>query len=202
MVESLEFIASTVAVVFGPQFQPKSPVSAQALGEFLHRPTANMAPDGSAVITSHRDQLEVVLSGPKIDFRDVSGSSENTHEKIPSVVHGICSLLSDDIPVSFGVNFVALVPNESPSVWIAQKFLNDDLSSITHAPIESAGVTLVFDQLDKRITLRFDQAPDSSVIANFNASQQITNLPEAEQIATDIESLRKTFLDFLDALEM
>ena len=96
-----------------------------------------------------------------------------------------------------------MVPNESPSVWIAQKFLNNDLSSITHTPIESAGViSCPLINLDKRITLRFDQAPDSSVIANFNASQQITNLPEPEQIAKDIESLRKAFLDFLDALEM
>ena len=202
MVESLEFIASTVAVVYGPQFQPKSPVSAQALGEFLHRPTANTAPDGSAVITSHRDQLEVVLTGPKIDFRDVSGSPEKTHEKIPAVLHGICRLVSDDLPVSLGINFVALVPNESPSVWIAQKFLNSELSSITHTQLESAGISLVYDQYDKRITLRFDQGPDSSVVVNFNASQQLTNLPEQEQIATDIESLRDAFIDFLDALEM
>lgn len=202
MVESLEFIASTVAVVFGPQFQPKSPVSAQALGEFLHRPTANIAPDGSAVITSHRDQVEVVLSGPKVDFRDVSGSHEKTHEKIPSVLHGICRLISDDTPASLGVNFVALVPNENPSVWIAQKFLKNELSSITHSQLESTGVSLVYDQNDKRVTLRFDQGPDSSVIVNFNASQQINSIPEQDQIATDIKCLRKAFLDLLDVLDM
>jgi len=202
MVESLEFIASTVAIVYGPQFQPKSPVSAQDLGGFLHRPTANLAPDGSAVITSHRDQVEVVLSGPKIDVRDVSGSHEKTHEKIPRALHGICRLLSDDHPISFGVNFVALVPNDNPGSWIAKKFLNSELRSITHTPLESAGISLVYHQHDKRITLRFDPGPDSSVIVNFNANQEITNLPEQDQIAADIKSLRKALLDFLDALDM
>lgn len=72
MIEALEFVASTVAVVYAPHFQPNSPVSGQALAQFLNRPTANTAPDGSLVITSHRDQLEVLLTGPKVDVRDVS----------------------------------------------------------------------------------------------------------------------------------
>jgi hypothetical protein len=202
MVESLEFVASTVAVVYGPQFQPKSPVSAQALGEVLQRPTANLAPDGSVVITSHRDQVEVILSGPKVDFRDVSGSHEKSHEKIPSVLHGICPLVSDSSPISFGVNFIVSVPKDNPSAWIAQKFLNNELNSIIHTPLESAGVSLIYDQDGKRVIVRFDPGPDSSVMINFNASEEITKLPGHEQLATDIKSLRKALLDFLDALEM
>ena len=202
MVESLEFISSTVAVVYGPQFQPKAPVSAQAIAEFLQRPTANLAPDGSVVITSHRDQVEVLLSGPKVDVRDVSGSYEKTHEKIPNVLHGICRLVSDDFPISFGVNFVVLVPKDNPGGWIAQTFLNNELNSIIETPLESGGVSLIYDQYDKRVTVRFDPSPDSSVMVNFNASQEITNLPGQEQLATDIKSQRKAFLEFLDALEI
>ena len=202
MVQSSEFVTSTVAVLFMPQFQPKSPVSAQALGEVLHRPTANMAPDGSVVITSHRDQVEVVLSGPKVDVRDVSGSADKTHEKIPSVLHGICRLLSDEAPRSFGINFVVSVPNENPSAWIGQKFLNKELNSIIQTPLESNIVSVIYNQSNKRATVRFEPGPESTVVVNFNASQEITKVPGEEEIATDIKSQRTALLDLLEALEI
>ena len=202
MIEELEFVASTVAVVYAPHFQPKSPVSGQALSQFLNRPTANTAPDGSLVITSHRDQLEVLLTGPKVDVRDVSGTYENTHERIPSVVRGICRLVTDDSPISFGINFVILVPKQNPRGWIADRFLDRNLASTIDTPVESAGISLTYDQLGKRITVRFEPTPESSVMVNFNASEEITTLPEQERLATDIKALRASLLQFLDTLDI
>ena len=202
MVQSLEFVASTVAVVYNPQFEPKSPVSAQAIGQFLQRPTVNLSPDGSVVITSHRDQVEVVLSANKVDFRDVSGRDERVYEKIPGVLHELCLLLSDDPPKSFGINFIVSVPKENPSAWIAQKFLTKDLNSFIQAPLESDTVSVIYKQSDKRVTVRFEPSPESTVIVNFNASEEVTKLPGQEEMATDIKFQQRALLDFLAALEI
>ena len=202
MVQSLDFVASTVAVLFGPEFQPKSPVPGQAIAEFMHRPTVNMSPEGAAVITSHRDQLEVVLAANKLDIRDVSGRGTTAHERIPRVVHGICPILSNDQPKTYGINFVVSMPKENPTGWIAQKFLRQNLNSIIEPPIESNGVSVAFDQSNKRITVQFQPSPDSTIMVNFNASQAISELPRQETLATDIESQLKTLLDLLAALEI
>lgn len=200
MVESLDFVASTVAVVFGPEFQPKSPVPGQAMAAFLHRPTVSLSPDGSVVITSHRDQVEVVLSANKLDVRDVSGRDETAYEKIPKVLHGIRPLLSGEQPKLLGINFVVSVPQENPRSWIAQKFLAQDLKTIIQAQFDSNSVSVSYEQSGKRVTVRFDASPESALIVNFNASQDIDDLPAEEEMARDIKSQRKALLELLRAL--
>lgn len=118
------------------------------------------------------------------------------------MVHGICRLVTDDSPISLGVNFVVLVPKQNPRGWIADRFLNKDLASLIGTPLESAGISLIYDQLGKRITVRFEPTPESSVMVNFNASEEIATLPEQERLASDINALRASLLQFLDTLDI
>ena len=201
MIQSLDFVASTVAVLFGPEFQPKSPVPGQAISRFMHRPTLNISPEGAAVITSHRDQIEVVLAANKLDVRDVSGRDEIAHERITTVLHGISPILSDDKPRSYGINFVVSMPKDNPTRWIAEKFLSPGLKSIIESPIGSNSVSLTFEQARKRMTVRFDPGPESTIMVNFNASEEISELPGQQAMVTDIGAQHKTLLDFLAALE-
>jgi hypothetical protein len=201
MVDSLDFIASTVAILFGPEFQPKSPVPGQEIGKFMHRPILNISPEGATVLTSHRDQIEVLLAGNKLDVRDVSGRGNTAHERIPTVLHGICPIISNDKPRSYGINFVVSTPNDNPTGWIAERFLNQDLCSIVGSPIGSNGVSVVFERANKIITVRFDPGPESTIMVNFNASQVISELPKTQAMATDIEAQHGRLLKLLAALE-
>ena len=199
--ETLDYVASTVAVIFEPQPQASLSLNGEALARVMHLPTPNYAPDGSLVINSRRDQVEVALSPNKVDVRDVGLGTDN-NEKIPRILHGVWALLRPEGLRSFGINFVVSVPRENPGGWIAQTFLSQRLWEIIQLPYNSDAVRISYQRPDKRITIRFESGPDSTVIINFNASQEITDLPEREILEKDIAAQRAVLVSLLEALEI
>ena len=199
-VHRLDLVASTVALVFQPPLQPPVPFSGQDMARFLHLPTPGYSADGSLAINSHRDQIEVLLSANKLDVRNVSGEFEKGVDRVPAVMHGMCEVLSAPAPKSFGVNFLLSVDKQDPRVWMAQTFLKEDLASVMQDSLGSDIVSVIYGRGKKIITVRFEVRPDSGITVNYNASEEVGELPGREQLAADIEVQEGNLRELLGAL--
>ena len=195
--ESLDFIASTIAVLFEPTDLGPLPIDRRTLAEFMHMPNPSQSTDGSLVITSNRDQLEVGLYPGKVDVRDFSGTPNRDKPNVPSVLHGIWPILGAKNARSYGVNFVISVTQEDPVAWLAKTFLNERVGSIFPKPLRSDTVHVSFDQRDITTTVRFQAIPDGTIMTNFNASQDISELPDEEYLLNGIKDQNIVILELL-----
>ena len=196
----MDLVASTVALVFQSPLQPPVSFSGQDMVQFLHLPSPGYSPDGSLAINSHRDQIEVLLSANKLDVRNVSGDFEKGVQKVPDVMHGMCDLLDAHSPRSIGINFVLSVHKEEPRSWMAQRFLNGELASILQGPLGSDIISVIYGRGDKTITVRFEARPDSGITVNYNASEEVSVVPERDQLASDIQVQQSNLNELLEAL--
>lgn len=197
----LELILVSIAVLYtAPEILPS--ISGNDIAKILRRPLGlGQTPEGLLVANSNRDQIEVQIGANKLDVRDLSDGLEHAKDKIPEVVGGFLELLGGVEITSYGVNFIAEVANDSPDIWMAKTFLNDELSAQLSSPIACTSVAIRIDQAPKVVTVRFETREDLRISVNWNASQQAETIPSNEQISEDIENQFRELINLLTMLD-
>ena len=198
--ESLEYIVSTVAVLFDNPAEGQFTLSREDVAQVIRIPTLSYPPDGSVVVQSHRDQVEVALVPGKVDVRDVSGYSDETPAKLSRILHGIWPLLRAGRAKSFGINFVASWESQDPKAWIGNRFLHPGLKGNLGEELSSDTVHLSFTRMAKAITIRFQAVGGSTLLSNFNASEDLMELPSPERVEEDMKSQRNLLVNLFDDL--
>ena len=99
---NMDIIMSTIVAIIAPPAQPRN-IDQKDLQQVLTRPTVNGQSPAGLLVSSQRDQIEVIVSGKRIDARDLSGESRFSDSKVPSALHFFVGSRQIN---SYGVNFI------------------------------------------------------------------------------------------------
>ena len=179
-------------------------ITPEVLGTVLHRPVGiGQSPDGTVVVNSNRDQIEVHIHRNKLDVRDLSGELEKATVKVPQVVSKMMNILFSDSTPSiqiYGVNIVIDTPMNEPDTWIGKTFLKDELVPFFGSTISSNGVSIRASEDPKTILVKIESRENSLVNINFNASERMETLPSATQFAEDLKLYHQRTLRLIESL--
>ena len=156
--------------------------------------------DGSLVIGSNRDQMEVSLSPVKMDVRDVSGHADRISTTIPQALKGAFSKLSPTGVRSYGINFILESDVEGEGradTWIGQHFLSENLADDIGPGLSSDSIALSFTQGLKTHTIRLNVVGNNKVVINTNVSQQTGVLPSSDELATEMDEQYSNLMELL-----
>ncbi len=201
--ESLDLLASTIAVVFEPTPQPTPiNISAELLAGILREPlNVSADPAGQIMVTSTRDQVELQLLRNKIDVRDVSGDRDQGLAKIPRIVHEFMALLGDVPLQSFGINYIVEVSKDNARDWIATKLLSPTISERIEGQLSSNHVNLILEQTSKTLTIQLSSRVATKMNVNFNVSELTVELPSAENLRAYMDEQYQALIGLLRQLE-
>ena len=200
--ERLELLVSTIAVVFDPTHQP-SPISIPSDLTGILRQPVNVSGDplGQLVLTSTRDQTELILSGNKIDVRDLSGKLDQGVAKIPRIVHELGALLGNPGLRSYGINFILELSKDDATNWLATNLLSPVVRESLEGQLSSNHINLTLHRPPKTLAIQLASSVVDKINVNFNASGEATELPSAEHLRQDMDDQYRTLIGLLEQLE-
>lgn len=175
---TIDVVMSTVAVVIGAPDEP--PVLDQdLLTPLLGRPFSisgglTVGPGGignTVIVTSPRQQIEVIAQPTKINVQDQSGKKEFEDSKITDVLYAIVDSYGTDV-ASYGLNFVLSIECPEPSEWIARHVYDPRLSARTGKTLLGGSANIRLDSPPVVLTLSLNAEGDNHIHVNSNASYQ------------------------------
>lgn len=176
---------STIALLV---HEPTSPprISDADLRPLLRSPLQiGQLGNNESIISSNRDQIEVLCSSAKINVRDLSGGNDFTSSKIPAIVHAFFGLYKTTIR-SYGINFIITVDMDVPEVWIGKNLLNAALSEKTGKKLLSGRANISLRADSKTWNIQFERNAEGKLEINFNASEEADELPEIERLKIEL----------------
>jgi hypothetical protein len=197
----MEIVTSTIAVIFDPLTSAPS-INERDLMAVLRRPLGiAQTPDGQFIVSSNRDQAEVILGANKLDVRDLSGEIANAKARIPQRLSALLKLISNPHLKSFGINFIVEFAVAEAQKALANNLLKSDTKFQSGAELRSDSVSLMFQHSSgKAWTLRFDSRDNQTVSLNFNASEQSENLPGGDELGLQLESQHQQMVEYVKIL--
>ena len=186
-VAPLDLIMVTVAVVYADDVEVS--VDKEQLFEILHPPVnLGSTPDGQTVISSSRDQVEVLLTPRRINVREVSGNIETAPARVAQVLYWFIDRFFSQSPVvSYGINFVSEAQVEDPRGWIAAQLLNTKGLAPLGKLEGSGGVNIILDRSPKRWTVKFDAPQERQRITiDLNSHETVGALPDVATLPREI----------------
>lgn len=197
-VEQVYMMASTIAAATKEPAQPV-PIDPKAMEAILARPIAvGASPDG-LLFSSQRDQIEAILSGNRIDVRDVSGKLTFEESKIPKVLVSLLELLKLET-VSYGINFLITLPREKPASWIKDNVLARQIEKKTGKKLVGGAAVLRVTAQPKIWNIKLEPSEEQTIQVNFNASEQVGQLPDQKRLREELQEQLDAFLTFLTSL--
>ena len=193
---NIDIIMSTIAVITTPPPQPRS-IDQKDIQQVLNRPVAiGQSPEGT-VVSSQRDQIEVIVGGNKINVRDLSGQPRFSESKIPPTLH---FFLGSSQINSYGVNFIIAVPRVEPLQWIRDNILSPQISERTQKIlIGGAGaLRIVFEH--KTWNIKLEPGEGDTINVDFNASEKTQQLPDDARLCQELQEQFDALLRFLNDL--
>ena len=187
----IELLTTTIAVVFDPAPPPDIQLS-EAFRRFMRVPlNISQGLDGSLMVVSNRDQIEVSLSPNKADVRDVSGIVERAQTTVPKVLAGVSEILSSSKTRSYGINFLFecnLDGDEDADAWLGRIFVDDRIVEVLGTSPSSDSIMISYGNGSKVQTIRLRVGDQRRIVANSNASEEIDTLPDNEKLEREIIS--------------
>ena len=156
--------------------------------------------DGSLVIGSNRDQMEVSLSSVKIDVRDVSGRADRISTSVPQALQSVFSKLSPTGVRSYGINFILesdIDGEERADIWVGQHFLSESLAEDIGPGFSSDSIALSFTRGLKTHTIRLNVVGNNKIVINTNVSVQTVVLPGSDALATEMDEQYCSLMELL-----
>lgn len=195
--DKIEMIMSTIAVLIEAPTRPPR-VDQQHLQTLIRGPLSiNQTIAGELAISSQRDQIEAVAGGNRINVKDMSGRTNLTESKVPSVL--LCLIDGFGTPVSaYGINFQLSVPQTEPAKWIQDHVLSTEISQKAGRPVKGGSVTLVLESGTKTwsVTLKADK---KGILIDFNA-HQAGQLPDQGMLLQEMQEQFNALLGFLNSV--
>lgn len=197
-VEQVYMMASTIAAATKEPAQPV-PIDPKAMEAILARPIAVGASPDRLLFSSQRDQIEAILSGNRIDVRDVSGKLTFEESKIPKVLVSLLELLKLET-VSYGINFLITLPREKPASWIKDNVLARQIEKKTGKKLVGGAAVLRVTAQPKIWNIKLEPSEEQTIQVNFNASEQVGQLPDQKRLREELQEQLDAFLTFLTSL--
>lgn len=183
----LEIILITVAVLFEP-VTVSTPIAETDALKVLKRPV-NLAQsmNGSLIISSNRDQKEIVISPNKIDARDTSEDIDEAKTRLPELLRYFLDLIGNPTLKTLGINFVLEAEAIDTQRWLADKTISASFREQITGPISSKSISVTFERSDQEWTLTFSAPTPERISVNFNASKDMASLPSETDLSNSIK---------------
>jgi len=190
---------STIAVLAEPPQQ--SAISQQEFEQILTPPlTIGQSPLG-LLVSSPKDQIEVVAGGIKTNVRDLSGRKTFSKNKIPAILHFLIDRFKLQV-TSYGVNFVINVPCIEPVKWIGDNIISTQVSQKTGKTLIGGIATVKIEAEQKTWNIKFEPSGNKMIKVDFNASEETQQLPDRQRLREELQEQFQALLEFLNALEL
>ncbi len=196
--QSVEMVMSTIAVLSLPS-QQQATIDQKNLEQVLTRPLTIGQSGAVLIISSQRDQIEVLAAGNSLNVRDLSGRKEFSGSKVPDVLDFFLRLSSPHL-TSYGVNFIIAVPCSEPEQWIRDNILSAQISVKTRKPLLGGGATLKIAADLKTWNIRLGAGEDNKVSVDFNASEDTREVPSPARLRQEMGEQFESMLAFLAEL--
>ena len=190
---SWDISQSTIAVVIQPPVSPPN-FEESDLRSLLRPPySIGQASAGESILSSARDQVEVIFTPSKINVRDLSGKDNFDDSRVPEILHLFVYKYGTLIR-SFGINFVILIENPDPQRWIRKVLLNPSLEAKSGFSLLGGQARVSLQSGPKTWNIGFQQIQEENVLElNFNSSEMASEL-------SPIVELQRSMNDQLDKL--
>src|SRR4030042_6424976 len=115
-IDDIYLVMSTVALLHEIP-EPKN-INIKEFEKFLGPPINAVAssPVGM-LISSQRDQTEILIANNKTDFRDLSGRKDFSSSNIGKIVEYFVSEFQLKVH-TYGINFILRMPHSEPQKWV------------------------------------------------------------------------------------
>lgn len=190
---------STIAIIAPPP--QASAISQQEFERILTPPlTIGQAPEG-LLVSSQKDQIQVLAGGNKTNVRDLSGRKTFLRNKIPSILHFFVDRFGLQV-TSYGVNFIINVPCIEPVKWIGDNIISSQVSQKTRKTLIGGTATVKIAAGQKTWNVKFEPSGDKMISVDFNASEDTQQLPTQQRLREELQEQFLALLGLLDALEL
>lgn len=189
---------STIALLSLPSQQPTN-INQKDLEGVLTSPLLIGQSGPTLIISSQRDQIEVLSAGNMLNVRDLSGRSEFSESKVPAVLDFFFRLSTPRIS-SYGVNFIITVPRSEPGQWIRDNILAAQISVKTQKTLLGGSAMLKIAADPKTWNIKLEPKEDNKISVDFNASEDTQGLPDPERLRQEMGEQFESMLRFLTEL--
>ncbi len=200
-IDDIYMVMATVAIAHEVP-EPKS-VDVKDFEQLLDPPiTITNSPVGM-LVSSQRDQIEILFANTKVDFRDLSGRKDFSSKKISEVVKHFTSKFGLKTN-SYGINFMLRVPHSEPQKWIVENVLSSGISEKTGKVLLGGAGTVSLKSGRKTWKVGFQASDDNNIEVNLNASEKRGELPSEVALGNELKKqwgLLVTFLSNLGLLQ-
>ena len=192
-------LSSTIALAHDavgppPDFSPDSLRS-------LLRPPLHLYPAGDGLrVLSARDQLEVVLSAPKTEINDLSGSVQNGSVKFSAYLDELWQLVGSPTLFSYEIGFVLEAhggEQEDIAQWLGQRFLRSGLQGDEGDSVSSLVVSFSYARGAKWQDIEIQVDMPTRLLIRYTASESVSDVPEPGLILTEVNSEHAHLVDLL-----
>lgn len=197
--KKIDISMATIAIITAlPQ---QSGINQQELEQILTPPlTIGQSPEG-LLVSSQKDQIQVIAGGTKTNVRDLSGHKGFSRSKIPTILSFFVTRFELQV-TSYGVNFIINVPCIEPEKWVCDNILSSQVSQKTGETLIGGSATIKVASGQKIWNIKFEPKGDKVINVDFNASEDAQQLPGQKRLREELQEQFQAMLEFLDALEL
>lgn len=190
-------VMSTVAVLHDVP-TPKT-LEVKLFEQLLSPPISVTSSTAGMLISSQRDQIEVLVENNKTDFRDLSGRKDFSSNKLAEVIEYFVSQFGLK-PNTYGINFILRIPHIESKKWIMGNILSSGISEKTKKELVGGSGTVSMKSGRKIWNVVFESADNDKIMVNFNATEKTSKLPSVEPLLNDMKKQWNSLVKFINAL--
>ena len=202
--QDLDIVMTNIVILIGPREQEAAPLNQERLNQILHPPLSiGQTIDGGLVISSPRDQIEVILVQNQLNVRDISGKTPSERPLTSKVVSEL--FLSINSPITaYGLNYELTFKSANgvtPSNWIASTFGNvKNIQKHTNLQVDYRAVTLQVHHESKLWNLSIGAASEERIRVELNAHASTSAFPSEKELVQEFADEYKKLLPFVESL--
>lgn len=151
------------------------------------------------LISSQRDQIEILISNNKTDFRDLSGRTEFSSSKISNLVEYFVNEFGLKIH-TYGLNFILRVPHSEPQKWMIESILSPEISKRSGMQLTDGKATISLKSGRKTLNIGFESIEDNKIGINFNSTEKKNDVPSNEALRNELAKQWDLLVKFVNNL--
>lgn len=196
-INDVYLVMSTIAVTHEVP-EPKN-VNVKDFEQFLGPAITVGGSVAGTVISSQREQIEIIIANNVTNVRDLSGRKDFSASKVGMILEFFVGNYGLKIN-SYGVNFILRVPCLEAQKWIRENILSSRISEKTGKELVGGVGTMSVKSGRKTWNIKFESTEDKKIAVDFNASQKINKLPNADVLRDELKKQWNSLVKFLSDL--
>lgn len=176
-------------------------VNAKEFESILNPPLTIGESLAGTMISSQRDQIEVIVAATKTNVRDLSGGKSFASSNVGKVMEFFKNYFNLNIN-SYGINYNLRVPCPDSKKWIIANILSPVISETTGKVLVGGAGAVSLEAGAKTWNIKFEPTDDNKINIDFNASEITHVLPDANSLREELQEQWDLLVEFLQGLNL